>query len=97
MNNDKKHTDGNWSKSSTVAGSISGENGTLVCSMWQLQGSEERKANESLICAAPELLDAVEDALVLLEYFFTEGISVTWASDVEKKLKSARDKALRNH
>lgn len=57
-------------------------------------GTTEAKANACLIAAAPDLIKAVESAITLLGYFFTEGVTAAWVTDVKKELKAARRKAL---
>lgn len=61
---DTKHTPGPWHEGShrqVVAGE--GIKTGTICEVWSWMGIEEADANQKLIAAAPDLLDALVDAV----------------------------------
>ena len=61
---DTKHTKGPWHEGSHRA--IESQSGT-ICEVYSHMGIEEADANQKLIAAAPDLLDALHLALPFVE------------------------------
>ena len=58
-----KHTPGPW----TEVGRYIETHGYILCEMFSARTREERDANQRLIAAVPELLEALKNAIEIIE------------------------------
>ena len=61
------HTPGPWREYSFGGRQIGGPEGDAVCSMWGSVGNPEDDANARLIVAAPDLLNALEGLVAIIQ------------------------------